>query len=44
VDRNRALDLLHRLHSAQTAFYAGGDEAPVRARLDPDVAFDKIWS
>jgi ketosteroid isomerase-like protein len=37
VDRTRALALLHRLHDAQTAFYTGGDDAPVRALLHPEI-------
>jgi SnoaL-like domain len=37
MDRAEAIDLLQRLHAAQAAFYAGGDEAPVRALLTDDV-------
>jgi ketosteroid isomerase-like protein len=37
MDRADAIDLLQRLHAAQGAFYAGGDEAPVRALLTDDV-------
>jgi ketosteroid isomerase-like protein len=37
VNRAEAIDLLRRLHAAQAAFYAGGDEAPVRALLTDDV-------
>ena len=37
MDRAEAIDLLQRLHAAQGAFYAGGDEAPVRALLTDDV-------
>jgi ketosteroid isomerase-like protein len=37
MDRSAAIDLLQRLHAAQGAFYAGGDEAPVRALLTDDV-------
>jgi ketosteroid isomerase-like protein len=37
VNRAEAIDLLQRLHAAQAAFYAGGDEAPVRALLTDDV-------
>jgi ketosteroid isomerase-like protein len=37
MDRARAFELLHRLHSAQTAFYTGGEDEPVRALLADDV-------
>jgi ketosteroid isomerase-like protein len=37
MDRAGALELLHRLHSAQTAFYTGGEDEPVRALLADDV-------
>src|SRR5262245_9294932 len=37
MERAEAVDLLRRLHQAQQAFYAGGDEAPVRALLTDDV-------
>jgi len=37
MDRAEAVDLLGRLHAAQAAFYAGEDEAPVRALLADDV-------
>jgi len=37
VDRTAALEVLARLHAAQGEFYAGGDDAPLRAILDPDV-------
>jgi len=37
MDRAEAVELLRRLHGAQQAFYAGGDEAPVRALLTDDV-------
>ena len=37
MNRAEAIDLLQRLHAAQAAFYAGGDEAPVRALLTDDV-------
>jgi hypothetical protein len=37
MDRAEAVELLRRLHGAQQAFYAGGDEAPVRALLTEDV-------
>jgi len=39
VNRADAVELLRRLHTAQTALYAGGDEAPVRALLTDDV----VW-
>jgi YbgC/YbaW family acyl-CoA thioester hydrolase len=39
VDRVIAADLLGRLHRAQGVFYAGGDEGPLRAVLDPDVSW-----
>jgi ketosteroid isomerase-like protein len=37
MDRTGAVQLLRRLHEAQQAFYAGGDEAPVRALLTDDI-------
>jgi ketosteroid isomerase-like protein len=37
VDRAAALEALGRLHAAQGEFYAGGDDAPLRALLDPGV-------
>jgi len=37
VDRGEGVELLRRLHDAQQAFYAGGDEAPVRSLLTDDV-------
>jgi ketosteroid isomerase-like protein len=37
MDRSEAVRLLCRLHAAQGAFYAGGEEAPVRALLTNDV-------
>jgi ketosteroid isomerase-like protein len=37
MDRTEAVQLLGRLHAAQGAFYAGGEEAPVRALLTDDV-------
>jgi acyl-CoA thioesterase FadM/ketosteroid isomerase-like protein len=39
IDRIMAADLLGRLHRAQGAFYAGGDDAPLRAVLDPAVSW-----
>jgi ketosteroid isomerase-like protein len=37
VDRGQAAAVLARLHAAQGDFYAGGDDAPLRALLHPDV-------
>jgi ketosteroid isomerase-like protein len=37
MNRADAVALLRRLHDAQAALYAGGDEAPVRALLTDDV-------
>jgi ketosteroid isomerase-like protein len=37
VDRAAALEVLARLHAAQGDFYSGGDDAPLRALLAPDV-------
>jgi ketosteroid isomerase-like protein len=37
MDRAEAIALLQRLHAAQGALYAGGEEAPVRALLTSDV-------
>jgi hypothetical protein len=37
MQRAEAVDLLRRLHQAQQAFYAGGDEAPVRVLLTDDI-------
>jgi hypothetical protein len=37
MDRAEAVQLLRRLHAAQGAFYAGGEEAPLRALLADDV-------
>ncbi|GAA4616267.1 hypothetical protein GCM10023195_72230 [Actinoallomurus liliacearum] len=39
MDREYAVALLHRLHAAQNAFYAGGDDAPLREVLTEDVAW-----
>jgi uncharacterized protein len=39
VDRAVALEALAALHAAQGAFYAGGEEAPLRAVLHPDIAW-----
>ena len=37
MQRAAAVALLARLHAAQGEFYSGGDEAPLRALLDPDI-------
>ena len=37
MDRAAAEALLARLHAAQGDFYAGGDDAPLRALLHPEV-------
>jgi hypothetical protein len=37
MERAEVVQLLRRLHEAQGAFYAGGEEAPVRALLTEDV-------
>src|SRR3954466_9212068 len=37
MDRAAALDVLARLHAAQGEFYAGGDDAPLRALLDSGI-------
>ena len=37
MERAAAVALLARLHAAQGEFYSGGDEAPLRALLDPEV-------
>jgi hypothetical protein len=37
MDRAEAIELLRRPHAAPAAFYAGGEEAPVRALLTDDV-------
>jgi len=37
VQRAAAVALLARLHAAQGEFYTGGDEAPLRALLDPEI-------
>jgi uncharacterized protein len=39
VDREEALKLLARLHSAQNLYYSGGDEGELRTLLAPDI----IW-
>ena len=37
MQRAAAVALLARLHAAQGEFYTGGDEAPLRALLDPEI-------
>jgi ketosteroid isomerase-like protein len=37
MDRTEAVQLLRRLHEAQQSFYAGDEDAPVRALLADDV-------
>jgi len=39
VDREEALQLLARLHTAQNRFYSGGDEGELRSLLAPEV----VW-
>lgn len=39
MNRDQAAQILGSLHAAQNAFYAGGDERPLRAILDPDVSW-----
>jgi ketosteroid isomerase-like protein len=39
MDHAAASALLARLHEAQNQFYAGGDSAPLRAMLTPDVTW-----
>jgi uncharacterized protein len=39
VDRDHARALLARLHEAQGAFYAGGDDGPLRQLLTDDIAW-----
>jgi ketosteroid isomerase-like protein len=39
MDRVAAAALLDRLHRAQNAFYAGGDDGPLRALLHPEVSW-----
>jgi ketosteroid isomerase-like protein len=39
VDREEALELVARLHSAQNSFYSGGDEGELRTLLAPDI----VW-
>lgn len=37
MDRASASDLLQRLHAVQGAYYAGGDQEPLRALLTEDI-------
>lgn len=39
MNRADAARILDQLHAAQNAFYAGGDEGPLRAILHPDVSW-----
>ncbi|HEX4106752.1 MAG TPA: nuclear transport factor 2 family protein [Solirubrobacteraceae bacterium] len=39
MNRDRALERLRELHGAQSAFYAGGPAAPLRAVLTEDI----VW-
>lgn len=39
MDREEALELVARLHSAQNSFYSGGDEGELRTLLAPGI----IW-
>lgn len=39
TDRVGAIAVLERLHAAQRAFYAGGEEGPVREVLAEDIAW-----
>ena len=39
MDRDLAIDLLNRLHTAQTVFHAGGSEDDLRAMLDEEI----VW-
>ena len=39
MDRDLAVELLDRLHAAQTAFHSGGGEDDLRAMLDEEV----VW-
>jgi ketosteroid isomerase-like protein len=40
VTRDEAVAVLDALHTAQNAFYAGGDDGPLRGLLTPDV----VWT
>ena len=39
MDRARAIALLDKLHAAQHEFYAGGESAPLRKLLTPDITW-----
>ncbi len=39
MDRARAIALLDELHEAQNEFYAGGEGAPLRDLLTPDITW-----
>jgi hypothetical protein len=39
LDRAGAIALLEKLHQAQNEFYAGGDSAPLRELLTPDITW-----
>ena len=39
MDRARAIALLDELHEAQNEFYAGGEGAPLRQLLTPDITW-----
>ncbi|MBV8430121.1 MAG: nuclear transport factor 2 family protein [Solirubrobacterales bacterium] len=39
MNRDRAIDLLNRLHTAQNSFYSGGPEDPLRQLLAPDITW-----
>jgi hypothetical protein len=49
VDRASAIALLDELHRAQNAFYAGGESAPLRKLITPDITSmiagrERSWS
>lgn len=39
MDRARAIALLDELHQAQNEFYAGGESAPLRRLLTPEISW-----
>ena len=39
MDRDDAIVMLDRLHSAQNEFYGGGDDQTLRALLDPEITW-----
>lgn len=39
MNRDEAVSLLDRLHTAQNEFYGGGDDEPLRQMLAPDIAW-----